>query len=298
MTESAPRPFWTPDDIPWSSFNASLVDPDLLRIAKAAALTESNGGLYSRYLKTVFEGDTALHAELDRWAREEEQHGEVLGRWAEMADPTFDYISTLQAFRDGYQIPTDGDGSVRGSRSGEMVARCIVEAGTSSLYSALRDQAEEPVLKAICHRVAGDEFRHYKLFRVTLDRFLEQERISTLRRLMVALSRISETEDDELAFAYHCANSSDRPYDRAWAYEEYALRAFRSYRRHHVQRCAHMVLKAAGLPAQGIVGTITGKLMWRYVKRKIDFAETRLARRATLSGAGAADPVADDRAAA
>ena len=44
------------------------------------------------------------------------------------------------------------------------MARCVVESGTSSMYSALRDSTDEPVLKAICHRIAGDEFRHFRLF--------------------------------------------------------------------------------------------------------------------------------------
>ena len=53
---------------------------------------------------------------------------------------------------------------MRGSRRGEMIARCVVESGTSSLYSAIRDASEEPVLKEVAGRIAADEFRHYRLF--------------------------------------------------------------------------------------------------------------------------------------
>ena len=49
------------------------------------------------------------------------------------------------------------DRSRRGSRAGEMVARCIVETGTSSYYTALREAAAEPVLQEICRRIAADE---------------------------------------------------------------------------------------------------------------------------------------------
>jgi hypothetical protein len=91
---------------------------------------------------------------------------------------------------------------------------CIVEVGTSSYYMALSEGAEEPVLKAICLKIAADEFRHYKLFYTHLKRYLERDGVGRLRRLMVALGRIHETEDDELAYAYYAANAPDEAYPR------------------------------------------------------------------------------------
>jgi hypothetical protein len=73
----------------------------------------------------------------------------------------------LARFRAGYRLPLEARASVRGSRSAELLARCVVEVETSSLYSVIRDATQEPVLKAISHRIAGDEFRHYKLFTTT-----------------------------------------------------------------------------------------------------------------------------------
>src|SRR3546814_9424817 len=78
----------------------------------------------------------------------------------------------------------------------------MVEVGTSSYSRALGDAATEPALKAICRFIAGDELRHYKLFYDHLKRFLEQDKIGTLKRLRLALGRIMETEDDELAYAF------------------------------------------------------------------------------------------------
>ena len=54
---------------------------------------------------------------------------------------------------------------MRGSRAGELLARCVVESGTCSYYAALRDATREPVLRQICHHIAQDEARHYRLFR-------------------------------------------------------------------------------------------------------------------------------------
>ena len=90
-----------------------------------------------------------------------------------------------------------------------MIARCIVEIGTSSYYSAMREAAAEPVLQEICRRIAADELRHYRLFYKNLDRYLARERLGRAARLRIALRRVAEAEDDELAYAYYAANGDD-----------------------------------------------------------------------------------------
>lgn len=69
----------------------------------------------------------------------------------------------------------------------------MVETGTSSYYSAIGTSIDEPVLKEICAKIAGDEFRHYKLFYDTLNRYLARENMGKWARLKVALSRIAES---------------------------------------------------------------------------------------------------------
>ena len=155
---------WTLDDIPWQRFDPERVDPDLMAVVKTAALVERNSSDYAAYLCNVFPQDAAFQEAARAWAVEEAQHGEALGRWAELADPSFNFRESFRRFSEGYRINVDATASVRGSRSRELIARCVVESGTSSFYSALRDATGEPVLKDICHRIAGDEFRHYKLF--------------------------------------------------------------------------------------------------------------------------------------
>ena len=243
---------WTLEDIPWARFDRSKVDPELLKIVKAAGLVEYNGGDYASYLCNVFQDDPSFQEAANAWADEEVQHGRALGRWAELADPSFDFEAAFKRFTDGYKLPLDAQASVRGSRTGELVARCIVEVGTSSYYSALGEATDEPVLRAICKHIAADEFRHYKLFYTHLKRYLEAERIGRLRRVLVALGRINESEDDELAYAYYAANAEpDEPYDRKRWTRAYAGRAFGYYRPKHVERGVAMTFKAAGLNSRG-----------------------------------------------
>ena len=70
-----------------------------------------------------------------------------------------------------------------------MIARCVVESGTSSYYTAIRDATEEPVLKEIAGRIAADEYRHYKLFYETLNKQAEPE-LPFWKKLWVAVGRV------------------------------------------------------------------------------------------------------------
>ena len=190
--------YWTLDDIPWERFDRSKLDPDVVRIVKAASLVEYNGGAYARHLCRIFHDDIDFQRVAQRWGEKEVQHGRALARWAGLADPSYDFNIAFDRFQAGYRVDFDSDASRRGSRSGEMIARCMVEVGTSSYYSALRDSVQEPVLKEICCKIAADEIRHYRLFFKNLGRYVERDRVGLWRRLRVALRRIAEAEDDEL----------------------------------------------------------------------------------------------------
>jgi rubrerythrin len=248
-------PRWTPDDIDWAGFDAGKLDPDLLKVVKAAAMVERNAGDYTAYLSAIFAGDRDFLDIATEWQVEEVQHGDVLGRYAELADPSFVFAERFGKFTEIYQVPQDRETSVRGSRTGELLARCIVETGTSSFYSALRDATGEPVLKDLCHRIAGDEFRHYKTFYTFMNRYIEREGVGMLRRALVAVGRIKETDDDELASAWHAANDPPGlPYDRVRCNRDYAGRAWSVYQLKHTERAVNMVLKVVGLDPQGWLG--------------------------------------------
>jgi len=260
---------WTLDDIPWETFDPARVDPDLLRAVKAAALVEGNADDYVRYLSNVFADDAEFVAAVRQWGVEENQHGAALARWCALADPSFDYDDAMRRFRDGYSLPVDAQTSVRGSRTGELIARCVVECGTSSFYSAIRDAAEEPALKAVAAKIAADEFRHFKLFETHVKRYRAAgQDMSAPRRLLVALSRMQEASDDELAMAYWCANQPPEPYDRKRFSDAYARRAWSLYRFGHVQRGIGMALKACGLDPQGWLSRLMARIAYRFLSRR------------------------------
>ncbi|HZF32755.1 MAG TPA: ferritin-like domain-containing protein [Candidatus Angelobacter sp.] len=269
---------WTLDDIPWERFDRSRVDPEVVKVVKAAAMVEANGGDYATYLCNVFHDDPEFQQVANEWAMEEVQHGMALARWAKLVDPTFDFDAAFKRFTDGFKIETWRTHSLRGSRSGELVSRCIVETGTSSYYSALKDAVEEPVLKEICRNIAADEFRHYKLFYTYLLRYLEAEKIGSFGRFLAAASRIRESEDDELAYAYYAANHPvDALYERKRFIRAYLSRAYRFYRPPHIERGIGMILKAIGLTPNGWLNAI----LTRWISWMLRVRVHRLARVAT-----------------
>ncbi len=260
---------WRLEDVAWNRFDPAEVDPDIVRLVKSAAMVERNGTDYAIYLSRVFREDPAFCQASDNWAVEEVQHGDALGRWAELADPGWNFAEAFARYREGYKLPLDAMSSVRGSKTGELIARCMVETGTSSYYTALADATAEPVLQQVCRLIAADEYRHWKLFYDHMKRYLARERISVLRRLRIAAGRITESEDDELAFAYHCGNDpAGVAYEHERCIAGYMGRAMGFYRYNHIERSMGMIMKAVGLPSRGRLSTVAAKLFWRMLQRR------------------------------
>ena len=260
---------WDIEAVAWHDFEPAKVDRSLVPLVKAAAMVERNGEDYARYLDNVFPDDPDFREAALHWAAEEVQHGEALGRWAMLADPGWDFAAAFARYRAGYQIPLDAAASVRGSRTGELIARCMVETGTSSYYTALADASAEPVLTAICRLIAADEYRHFKLFYDHMRRYLARERITLPRRLAIALGRIGESEDDELAFAYHCGNApAGARYDHRRCTALYMGRAMTFYRFRHVERGVGMILKTVGLPPRGRLSGLAARGAWWLIQRR------------------------------
>jgi hypothetical protein len=271
---------WTLDDVRWDQFDRTKIEPGLVAAVKAASLVEYAAPDYVTYLKRVFgDSDAQTIADIERWGHEEIQHGLALGRWAELADPSFEFRAAFARFQAGYTPPhflTDDQASVRGSRRGEMIARCVVESGTSSFYSAIRDATGEPVLKEVAGRIAADEFRHYRLFFETLHAQDEPE-LPWWRRVFVAATRVNESSDDELAYAYYCGNvpageESRIPYDRRRFARAYNAQAMKLYRRQHIAKLVQMVGKSIGANPQGWLTRVATALLWNVLRFRAGLA--------------------------
>ena len=253
---------WTLDDIPWDSFEPGKLDSELLKLVKAACMVEHHSGAYGQYLCAIFNDEPDVCEDAMNWSKEEVQHGQALRRYAELADPNFDFDDAFTRFSKGHPIDVNAEQSIRGSRCGEMVARCAVEVGTSSYYSVLRDSIDEPVLREICRNIAADEFRHYKLFYRYAKHFQKIEGVSRWARFKIVLGRFFETGDDELSYAYYCGSGDTAPYVRKQANIACMARTLPLYRFDHVQLGVGMTLKSAGIKPQGILGKCITRVSW------------------------------------
>ncbi len=243
---------WKFEDINWSLFDPSKVNPEILALIKAGSVIEHNGTDYGRYLGNVFEGDKEFGKEIEPWAKDEVKHGKVLAQWVKMADPDFDFDERFKMYVKGYPIDTETKDSIRGSRASELLSRCMVEIGTSSFYSAIKDATDEPLLKHICAKIAADELRHYKLFYIHMKRYQAQEKLNFVKRFRVTMTRLMANQaDDELPFAYYVANEETRPYTRDHYTKVYSKLVYKCYQKSHVTQGMGLFCKALGVKPQG-----------------------------------------------
>ena len=257
---------WTIDDIEWDQFDRSKVDPMVLSIVRAASMVEYRSADYVTYLCNIFPDDETFQEAARVWGQEEIQHGRALGMWAKMADPSFDFDGAFADFRANYELDLDAEESIRGTRTAELLSRCMVEIGTSSFYSSIHDAVDEPVLKQICTLIARDEFSHYGLFRRHMERYMADENLGIWSRIGIMISRTLETQDDELAYAYHAANRLPGPYNRRTASDAYATRALSLYRLVHIKKGVILASKALGLHREGWWQDAIANLIYRIMR--------------------------------
>lgn len=259
---------WKFEDINWSLFDPKKVNPETIRIIKAGSVVEHNGADYGQYLKGVFKGDPLFEKEINSWAADEIKHGAVLAQWVKMADPSYNFDERFKAYVEGFPINVHAQESIRGSRGAELLTRCMVEIGTSSFYTAVKDATDEPLLKHICAKIAADELRHYKLFYTHYKRYQKQEKIPLQKRLAIALGRLVENEDDELAFAYYTANRETAPYNRKYFTQIYGKTVYSFYQKIHVDRGMALFCKAVGLNPQGWIQRGLSSLVYMILSSK------------------------------
>ena len=199
--------------LPWSLENIDLDGIDLARVRDnedlflllcSASFVESGSDLYTHNLIDHFAGDDALQAWLrDHWEHEEMQHGRALSAYVRHVWPEFDWEAGFKGFFDEYGAVCTAE-ELESSRGLELAARCVVETGTASLYRALNDVTDEPVLKTLTNFIKSDEVRHYKHFYQHFRVYRDRERIGRYRIFRAVLKRVNEikSEDSDIAMRH------------------------------------------------------------------------------------------------
>jgi hypothetical protein len=195
---------WSVEDIPYDAIDASLIhdNAELFYLLAAASFVEITSDLYTRNLIEFYHGNPEIENWLANfWELEEVQHGMALKRYVQTVWPEFDWERAYRGFFDEYGRACTME-SLAETRSLEMVARCVVETGTSSFYRTLSEVTPEPVLKQITANISSDEVRHYKHFyRYFLD-YKDRERPGRVAILRQLWKRSTDVKAEDAYFAF------------------------------------------------------------------------------------------------
>jgi hypothetical protein len=210
---------WTLDDIAWEDMRApSAAEHEVLfYMVTSASFVESATDTYTSHLSRFFAEDPAVANWLEQhWQPEELQHGLALKRYVQLAWPFFDWDQAYAAFLREFAAKCQDDG-LEASYCLEAVSRCIVEMGTSSYYTAIRDMSPDPVLSRLANLIRADEVRHYKYFFRFFTAYREREgtgRMPILRAILRRL-RMLDLEDSSIALKHsYVLLHPDEEFDR------------------------------------------------------------------------------------
>lgn len=197
---------WRVENIDFSRIDVqrAAANEDLLLLLCAASFVESGSDLYSHTLVDFFDGDDEFCAWLrDDWEAEELQHGRALKAYVGAVWPDFDWDASFDGFFAEY-AQTCSREQLEKTRARELVARCVIETGTSSLYRTISQCADEPVLAELAGRIHADEVHHYKVFYQNFKRYNQIERLGRYAVFRALLRRSLEirNEDEEIAMRH------------------------------------------------------------------------------------------------
>jgi hypothetical protein len=207
---------WTLDWIDFSRIRIGDVhdNEDLFYLLVSASFIESGSDTYTRNLVEHFTAYPQIADWLQgQWEPEELQHGRALRTYVQTVWPEFDWDSAYAAFFAEYSRLCTVE-ELEEDRALELVARCVVETGTSTYYQTLRDLTNEPVLSDLTERIRVDEVQHYKHFYHYFKQLDGERKLSRVRVMGALRRRLHElrTSDSDIAlryvWAYHPARDS------------------------------------------------------------------------------------------
>ena len=246
---------WRIEDIDLTRIDRqkAVANEDLLLLLCAASFIESGTDLYTSNLSQFFDDDPEVSAWLNHeWEPEEMQHGRALKTYIAYVWPEYDWDTAFRNFMDEYSLTCSVEDFEK-TRALEMVARCVVETGTATLYRAIGECSDEPVLKEITDNIRTDEVRHYKHFFKYFKKYNKIEGNGRLAVLGALMRRVMEikNEDSEIALRHVFAiRYPERVRDQAYNRERAARINALVRRNLSADMCVKMLLKPLDLPAK------------------------------------------------
>jgi hypothetical protein len=262
---------WGLEQPPLEAVNRSLIveREDLFYVLAAASFVEIAADLYTDNLISFFSGDEEAVRWLDdHWKTEEMRHGQVLRAYVRHVWPEFDCDRAYASFFADYSLQCTVD-EFEPTRGLEMVARCVVETGTSTFYQALAGCTDEPILQGIANRIRAEEISHYKHFYHLFRKYRSTEQFGRLQIIGALKRRVFEARSDDAECAlwhvYHERNPAARRDDAQ--FQTLVKQIGREIRQHYpIAMAAKMLLRPLQLPntlnrlIEGPLARWTGKV--------------------------------------
>jgi len=226
-------------------------DENLFYLLVGASFIESGSDTYTRNLVEHYADYPEVAKWLaHHWEPEELQHGAALKRYVQAVWPTFDWEPAYASFFEEYGRLCQVE-ELQQDRRLEMVARCVVETGTTAYYHTLVALAREPVLHDLLERIRGDEVQHYKHFLGYFRQLHEERPVSRARIARVLYARLQELResDSDVALRHAWAFRGRLFPDGARDFDEISKRMYRLVSaRLPADQAIRMLLKPVSLP--------------------------------------------------
>lgn len=194
-------------DIDYNSINIQKVEENrfLFYLLTIASFIEITADTYAENLSEYYtDNKEALLWLNGTWRAEEVQHGKALKAYVLHVWPEFAWQRAYERFLELY-LPLCNTDSFQSSKGLEMVARMIVETGTSTMYRSFESYAksfDEPVLAELTHNIYKDEVNHYGYFDRYFKHYNQMENLGRKDILNVIIQRLKDasSEDIEMGF--------------------------------------------------------------------------------------------------
>jgi len=177
----------------------------LFYLITIASFIEITSDVYAKNLSKFFSDNTeAVEWLQHKWEKEEVQHGKALKKYIKNVWSDFDWEKAYQLFLKEY-LPLCGGEQYQPTKAREMLARMVVETGTSTFYRAVEAYAsefDEPILVEITHNIYKDELDHYSYFDKFFKLYNENKENKKGDIVKVVYSRLKEVNDEDAYLAF------------------------------------------------------------------------------------------------
>ncbi|WP_353234112.1 ferritin-like domain-containing protein [Diaphorobacter ruginosibacter] len=221
---------WHVRDIAFEQIDRARIEgnEDLFYLLMGASFIETGSDTYASNLAEHYREYPEIADWLrNRWEREELQHGAALRRYVETVWPGFPWQAAYDSFFAEYSRLCTVE-ELNEDRQLEMVARCVVETGTTAYYHTLRELSDEPVLRQLLGHIRSDEVGHFKYFLKYFKQLQQESPVGRGRIAGALYARLKELResDSDVALRHVYAHKGWYFSDRNRSFAEVAQRAY------------------------------------------------------------------------